>query len=96
MKGLTAKICWNNLESRNHNGPFIGYEYHLKTEYGTVVGRVGPNQTTFTTTFEQPTVAEFSVAAVNVVGVGDYTPSFKFQVTNKSKNVQGNLLIHAS
>ena len=89
LEDLTAKFRWSKLECMKQNGPIIGYEYRLETEFETFIGRVGPEETSYTAVFKKHTVAKFSVAAVNIVGMGDYSPNIKFRIRNVSKKAQG-------
>ena len=69
---------WNDLACENWNGPLLGYECNIYFSNFTLTERVVASVTNYTIQLflekEHLLPKAFSIAAVNVVGVGAHCP----------------------
>ena len=71
---------WNQLKCHQQNGRMVGYQYRLY--YSAIAythGYVGP-MTTSLTTYDMSVIG-FSVAAINVAGIGPHCSRLSIQGT---------------
>ena len=64
---------WDHLKCNQQNGPITGYVYHLYNDVNQCTEGFLDHGTNTLTVFDT-TVQAFSVAAMNLVGIGEYSP----------------------
>lgn len=82
------KFRWNKLECNKQNGPLIGYQYKVCTVHKCLDGMIDSKETSCILHFEHrdSNKCTISIAAVNEVGIGDYSPNVS--VTNLDSSVE--------
>lgn len=76
---------WKELECQKQNGPITGYQYRIYHDHlHYTEGSVGPDTTSHTVLISntEENVQAFSVAAINIAGVGEHSPPLRAATTD--------------